>query len=237
MRVNEIFGPTIQGEGKTQGIECIFIRLVGCSLHCIWCDSSYTWNWKGTKFKHPDKYDKKKEIHEMSISEIISKVRKLNGIVKSIVITGGEPLIQQNELIDLIRQLKDYNYRIEIETNGTIMPVNNLLEIVDQVNCSPKLQNNGEDDIKVRIKPKILKKFVLSDKTNFKFVVINENDLMEIVQLVKKYKMKDIWLMTEGKTKEEQLQRQESIKELANHYGFNFTSRIQVLKWGDKREI
>ena len=55
MKVNEIFGPTIQGEGKSAGMQAMFLRTSLCNLACDWCDTPQTWNWKGTKFKHSEK--------------------------------------------------------------------------------------------------------------------------------------------------------------------------------------
>ena len=73
LKVNEIF-KSIQGEGKSAGLPVIFLRLAMCNLHCIWCDTPHTWNWTGSKFLHPVKYDKNKEIHPMEISEVFEKI-------------------------------------------------------------------------------------------------------------------------------------------------------------------
>ena len=237
MKVNEIFGPTIQGEGRSRGMECIFIRTAICNLHCIWCDTAYTWNWTGTKFKHPEKYDKEKEVHLMEIQQIIDETKKLSETVKAVVITGGEPLLQQNEVVELVKRLKEDNYWVEIETNGTILPSDEFLEVIDRINCSPKLKSNGADSVRARIKPPTLKKLAQSDKTNFKFVITDKNDLIEIVLMAKEYGMKDIWLMAEGRTKKEQLQKESEVSTLAQYYGFNFTPREQVLKWGTRRKV
>jgi len=86
LKVNEIFGPTIQGEGKSSGMPCAFLRLSLCNLHCIWCDTPYTWNWKGTPFSHPEKFDQEKEIHIMSNEEILETLKTID--VKNLVISG-----------------------------------------------------------------------------------------------------------------------------------------------------
>ena len=89
MRINEIFGPTIQGEGKSAGRRVIFIRLSMCNLHCSWCDTPYTWNWEGTNFSHPLKFNRELETHEMTVSEIVQEVKSLG--VKSVVVISPYP--------------------------------------------------------------------------------------------------------------------------------------------------
>ena len=100
MKILEIFY-SIQGEGKNQGRPAIFIRLAGCNLTCNWCDT-------------PGVHD---EGSELALSEIIGKVREFR--CREICITGGEPLLQEPELLDLLRLVSSLGYRMEIETNGT----------------------------------------------------------------------------------------------------------------------
>ncbi|MEM0492808.1 MAG: radical SAM protein [Candidatus Thermoplasmatota archaeon] len=100
MLVNEIFY-SIQGEGSWMGLPNIFIRLTGCNLRCLFCDTTYA-------------YD---QGFEMSIDEIIKEVERYP--YRFICITGGEPLIQQ-ETLELIDNLVAKGYTICIETNGSI---------------------------------------------------------------------------------------------------------------------
>ena len=236
--VNEIFGPTIQGEGKSAGKEVLFLRTAGCNLACIWCDTPYTWNWKGTKFQHPDKYDPKKEVHQMTPEEIKSKLNEIGNDIKALVISGGEPILQQKKLIPVIETIKQDGYWVEVETNGTIVPTDRFLELVDQINCSPKLSNSGPDNpLRKRENPEALIKFSQSNKTYFKFVVMNEQDLNEVLELVKKYEMKNVFLMPEGRTKDEQEQKMQDVEKICKENGFEFSPRLHVLKWGNKRAI
>lgn len=166
LKVNEIF-PAIQGEGKSAGREVVFIRLSMCPLHCDFCDTPYTWNWLGTKFKHPHKFEKAKEIHLMDNNVILNKVAEYKR--KSIVISGGEPFLQQRNLLTLIGGLKKLDYWIEIETAGVIAPDSVLLALVDQINCSPKLSNSG-NSVYEREKPFALKRLSECGKANFKLL-------------------------------------------------------------------
>ncbi len=101
MRVFEIFR-SIQGEGRSQGYPSIFLRLAGCNLDCTWCDTRYARE-GGT---------------DMPCDEITCKISAYPG--KRLCITGGEPLLQQDQLLPLLTGFHEEGYQIEIETNGTI---------------------------------------------------------------------------------------------------------------------
>jgi len=226
MKMSAVFGPTIQGEGKSLGLEVMFIRLSMCNLHCVWCDTPYTWNWK--------QFDKSKEIIEMSINEIVEQLQKSE--VKAVVISGGEPFLQQKELITLIHTLKLLGYWVEIETNGTIVPTSEFVRLIDQINCSPKLANSG-DPFNLRIKEKALQVLVQSGKANFKFVVSTDDDIQEIVQLVRTHKMQEVYLMPEGITKEALQQKEQQVKTLCQVHGFHFTQRLHIIELGGGRLV
>jgi len=100
MNINEIFY-SIQGEGKWVGLPNIFVRVAGCNLRCSYCDTKYA-------------YDDGKE---MSIDEIVNHIG--NYPCKYVCITGGEPLLQ-HETLDLINTVLKRNYKISLETNGSI---------------------------------------------------------------------------------------------------------------------
>ena len=100
MRVNEIF-ESLQGEGPFAGRPSIFVRLSGCNLNCSWCDSKY--HAKGD---------------ETTVKEVVEQIKSFK--TKHIVISGGEPLLQEGELWKLVGALIGKDYTFEIETNGTI---------------------------------------------------------------------------------------------------------------------
>lgn len=238
MKVNEIFGPTIQGEGRSAGLPVMFLRTAGCNLACEWCDTPYTWNWSGTPFRHPEKYDRKKEVHEMSCYGIIAKLKQKGPQVKALVISGGEPMLQQKELIGLLRILKRDNYWVEIETNGTIEPTDEFMELLDQFNCSPKTENSGTDNRpEMRERPEALRKLASSDKTYFKFVVKDRNDLPEIKDLISGYDMKNVYLMAEGVTRDQQNMLGEEVIQICRENNFHFSPRLHVLYWDRKRGV
>lgn len=237
IKINEIFGPTIQGEGKSAGLEVSFIRTSLCNLICTWCDTPYTWNWEGTSFIHDStiKYSKEKEIHSMSFEEVYSHVKKIG--VKSIVISGGEPCIQHKALLPLIKKLKENNFWVEIETNGTLYP-DNMFNLVDQINCSPKLSNSGNAQNKREI-PNVFAKLVKNKKVNFKFVIGNTKDEQEIERLVALYGIspESVYLMPLGITSEELDKTRALTQALAKKYNFNFSDRLHIVELGGGRGV
>ena len=231
LNVNEIFGPTVQGEGKSAGMPCAFMRLAFCNLHCIWCDTPHTWNWKGTKWLHLDKFDLKQEVHQMTDEQIIEKLEQIGE--KTLIISGGEPLLQHKQLISLCEKLK--GFWIEIETNGTIFPDEKLISLVNQINCSPKLANSGDLE-KLRRKP-ALKKLAQCPKVNFKFVITSDEDIVEVIELTSTYQMKEVRLMPEARTKDELISRSLSVKKLCEKYNFIFCTRLSIMMAGTTRGV
>ncbi len=236
---------SIQGEGKNIGQPSIFIRLALCNLYCHWCDTDYTWNWKGTPYSHINdfkpgytKFPKENYLIEYPTDKIIEKIESFK--CKNIVITGGEPLLQQKELVHFLDVLteKSNSYHIEFETNGTLIPSKVLNILTDQYNVSIKLSNSGvkESD---RIKEDAIEFFAKSSKANFKFVIDKEKDINEVIKLSKDYKIshKRIFLMPQGRTSETLNEKQQWLIELCKQYGFNYTDRLHILIYGNKRGV
>jgi 7-carboxy-7-deazaguanine synthase len=243
--INELFGPTVQGEGPSAGRRCVFLRLVNCSLSCVWCDTPYTWNWTGTSHSHPEKFDRATETHKMPIDDVYHKLIELDSnrdiydgrpYQPMLVISGGEPFLQQKNLYRLAHKLKLRGWRIEVETNGTIAPRYLFVDEVDQINCSPKLRNSGDPEHK-RIVSHVLEELAQLDKTNFKFVVGSPYDMVEIESLVVRYKMREVWLMPLGRTQSELARTTPVVGRLATRYKFNFSPRIHIEKFGDRRGV
>ena len=224
MQVNEIF-KSIQGEGPNFGKPAIFLRTAQCNLKCSWCDTKYTWDW--------DNYDFKKEVIEMTIDEIKEKILDLE--IKHLVITGGEPLLQQDDLADLLSFLKP-DFYVEIETNCTILPNKMLTDLVDQWNVSPKTENSG-NPLELYENNECYYFFANQENCFFKYVVETESDISEIKKFVTKYNIpeKRVQLMTQASTKEEIRSREKSVSELAKLNNFSFSPRLHVAMWGAQR--
>jgi Organic radical activating enzymes len=177
--ISEIFF-SIQGEGVNIGKPSIFIRLYYCNLKCIWCDSKYTW-------ENQDKAKEGIDYILMDVNDILNYINRFN--CNHVVITGGEPLLHQDILKYLLKELKNKGFYIEIETNGTIKPKEEIIELVDLFNISPKL-SNSKVDYKLRIRDEVLKLFSKINNSIFKFVICDVNDLNEVDELVKKMDIK-----------------------------------------------
>lgn len=236
LKMSEVYGPVSQGEGKNIGKQIMFVRTAICNQHCRFCDTPYTWNWIGTKFEHPQKFDMAKEIHHMTCEQVFAKLVALSPTTKAIVLSGGEPMIQQKRLIPLLQCLKLNGYLIEVETAGTIEPTDEFLSLVDQVNCSPKLANSG-NSVQLRLKPNALTKISQSGKANFKFVVSSEADVEEILALVDLFDFKEVYLMPEGRSRSEIVEHQAIVDRLCNQYGFKPTTRLHILEHGNVRGV
>ena len=224
MQVNEIF-KSIQGEGPNFGKPAIFLRTAQCNLKCTWCDTKYTWDWKN--------YDFQKEVKEMTIDEVKDAISALE--IKHLVITGGEPLLQQDDLADLLSFLKP-DFYVEVETNCTILPNKMLTDLVDQWNVSPKTKNSG-NSLELCEYNECYYFFANQENCFFKYVVENETAIPEIKKFVTKYKIpeKRVQLMAQASTKEEISMREKSISELAKSHNFEFSPRLHVAMWGSQR--
>lgn len=128
MQITEIFR-SIQGESTRAGLPCIFVRLTGCNLRCVWCDTAYAFH-GGAK---------------MSVDEILAKVQELavegDARIPLIELTGGEPLLQP-EIIPLSEKLLAAGYTVMIETSGERFVGNLPREVVKIVDV--KCPDSGE---------------------------------------------------------------------------------------------
>ena len=224
MQINENF-KSIQGEGPNFGKPAIFLRTAQCNLKCTWCDTKYTWDWEN--------YDYTKEVKEMTIEEIKEQLIDLE--IKHLVITGGEPLLQQDDLADLLSFLKP-DFYVEIETNCTILPNKMLTDLVDQWNVSPKTENSG-NPLELYENDECYYFFANQENCFFKYVVENESDIPEIKKFVTTYNIPEnrVQLMTQASTKEEISMKEKSISELAKLHNFSFSPRLHVAMWGSQR--
>lgn len=216
---------TLQGEGETIGTPAVFLRLHFCNLHCGWCDTKYTWDKNSREFwQEGEDWDFQHTLEEVS-----------SHTAKRLVITGGEPMLQQGRIAEFMELIPDWE--IEIETNGTIAPLP-LLSQRCQFNVSPKLENSG-NTLKLRYKPEVLKVFNELPKTTFKFVVQSERDLDEIDQIVDEYELDSskIIIMPEGTTQEEIRNHALSVSEQIKQRGWRLLPRLQVMLWGAKRKL
>jgi organic radical activating enzyme len=231
--VNEIFGPTVQGEGRSLGRRCAFLRLGGCNLSCSWCDTPYTWDWTGAGDSGVA-YDPREELHRRPVLEVAEELLAFG--VDLIVISGGEPLGQQNRLVPLVELLTARGLEIEIETNGTHAADPALVAAKVRFNVSPKLAHSG-DPVHRRIVPDALKSLAATDGTTFKFVCRDTGDLDEVAGLVEEFGLDQVWIMPKGQTGAEVGRHMAELADAVIARGWNLTTRLHTLLWGDTRAV
>ena len=165
IKVSEIF-TSFQGEGPYVGTPATFLRLYGCNLECEWCDTDISTY----------------EILSVDdVAEIILTQMEFNNI-KTLIITGGEPTLQMEEIKRLIKELPE-DIKIQMETNGSLFEYIPEIEYV----ISPKQD-----------KEKVFENYYLYENTFFKFVITSQEDIDEVISLKEKYGYdKTIWLQGE----------------------------------------
>lgn len=251
---------TLQGEGPNAGEPAVFLRLSGCNLQCGLTESSVMDHERGDDPEEGaewicDTMDvwRETELH-IEPSELADKWWE-NGFFSTmtgggtLVVTGGEPLLSQDALYDLFTEIREYDSHvplppIEIETNGTIMPDEDLLQFVSQWNVSVKLSNSGMDE-DLRINEDTIGRFIEIDETDvlgdvrFKFVVTDRSDVSEIVSLLSIHKIPGsmISLMPAGQTQENLRETYPMVAEICKKYGWSFSPRLQIDIWDDEAGV
>lgn len=217
---------SLQGEGANIGGPSVFLRLATCNLACTWCDTKYTWDWAN--------FDYNQEVMSLESSQIEEKI--LGFGCSNLVITGGEPLLQQSELVPLVASLKSRGMTFEVETNGTIAPLPELVRDIDQWNVSPKLANSGNPADR-REDASALTAFRELPNAYFKFVVNAAGDVEEVCALRDRHNLPNqrIILMPQGQTPEALKLRSGWVSEACVKEGFRFSTRLHILLWGDER--
>ncbi|MFD8414044.1 7-carboxy-7-deazaguanine synthase QueE [Streptomyces sp. NPDC059650] len=225
--VAERFGvevPTFQGEGPSCGHPALFIRLSRCNLTCTRCDTKYTWDW--------DRFDPREESTKQLAADLVAWAT--SSPVELVVITGGEPLLQQARLVPLVQGLLDVGKRVEFETNGTLAPVPELLVEGVRFNVSPKIASFGVDEAKSLV-PAALEAFVGSGRAAFKFVASSVADLDRIAELADTHRLEPVWVMPEGTTADGVTATTRVLAEAVASRRWYFTTRLHVMAFADER--
>lgn len=222
--VSEVFGPTIQGEGPSVGQAAGFVRLGRCNLACRWCDTPYTWDW--------DRHDPATELQTLTVGEVLARLDAMG--ISLVVVTGGEPLLQQRHLPPLLEGARRRGWRVEVETSGTIAP--GLGDLVERWNVSPKLASSGMA-LERRFRPEVLRAFLATKRAVFKFVVAEPPELDEVQEMVDDLGLAPVWVMPEGTDAPTVLRRLRELAPAVVARGWNLTPRLHVLLWGDRRGV
>lgn len=217
----------MQGEGVHSGTPSVFLRTYFCNLTCGWCDSKYTWLNQERSVSGVD-------YRGMTAQDVFEKVMGFD--CRHIVVTGGEPLLHQRLLPAILSRLRREGVYVEVETNGTMRPTVEMLDVVDCFNVSPKTSNSGVD-ARVRVRGAALSTLVASRKAWFKFVIGEIQDLSEVEKLIAEFSIpRDrVLLMPEGTDAALLLERGRWLVDVCKEKGFRFTPRLHILLFGNKR--
>jgi 7-carboxy-7-deazaguanine synthase len=225
--ISELFY-SIQGEGQTMGIPAVFLRLSGCNILCKgkgWiCDSIEVWK-KGIKTPFEEVLD----------SDLVQRLD--NGA--HLIITGGEPLLHQKKIVEFLEWFKQVNGWIpivEIETNGTIIPIDGLTKLVAYWNCSPKLSTTGETR-KRRYNEVALKKIQTLKNSIFKFVISEKADVLEMLNEFSVINMSQVVLMPAGENQELLNEKREMVLEQCIELGLRYCDRLHIVAWNKKTGV
>lgn len=208
---------SLQGEGSRTGTPAVFLRLAGCNLHCAWCDTKHSW---GNAMELPEE-------------EAAARIRAYR--CAGLVVTGGEPLLQQPALLSLLDLLPPQGeLYVEVETNGTIAPLPALAQRVDQWNVSPKLDHAGNSPAQA-LQPQVLAALAALQNTWFKFVVRGEEDWPAIQALG--LPQQRIILMPCATTRAALHAARPAVAEMCMRHGVRFGDRLHLELWDDKKGV
>lgn len=234
---------TIEGEGEYVGKPSVFMRLAMCNLTCkafasadspYGCDSFVSWSVK----------------NKMTFAEIFQLLEENNYIEHLrngaiFKITGGEPLIQQKQLLVFVEAfIQKYRFtpRIDFETNATIIPDEKwVIRYCATFTTSPKLTTNGDPEEKT-YKPEVLKWHV-DHNSGFKFVITSSEDIDEIWnKYVEDYiginvPPQRIWFMPCCGSREEHIEKAPAVIEYAKELKVNFSPRLHLLVWNKALKV
>jgi 7-carboxy-7-deazaguanine synthase len=227
LKISEIFY-SIQGEGVLAGTPSVFVRSSGCNLRCAWCDTPYA-SWQP-------------EGEELALEEILARVARYRA--HYVVVTGGEPMIAP-EIVPLTEALRQMRLHVTVETAGTVF------EAVDchLISLSPKLSNStpfereggrwAAQHDRLRSRPEVLKRFMAVYEYQLKFVVAEEDDILEIKALVTRLQANPqrVVLIPEGTDAEVLRERAAWIVELCKQEGYRFSPRLHIDLYGNRRGV
>ena len=253
LEVNEIFGPTIQGEGKLVGNLSIFIRFGKCNFKCVGFNVEYETP-SGVKKCACDSYyavDMEFKNSWKSYENYLDVVNEVDKLLENcnyknrvdIVITGGEPLLYWNnqEFQNLIKHYINKNHKLTIETNASLN-IDFKEEYQKKIifSMSVKLSNSLEP-LKKRVNKSTLTKILENTKESYlKFVIGNdflENAIVEIEDILKNIPQCEVYLMPLGDSSEAIDINSEKVVNLAIKYGFKYSDRLHIRIWNNKRGV
>ncbi|MDQ1289847.1 MAG: 7-carboxy-7-deazaguanine synthase [Actinomycetota bacterium] len=223
--VSEIVSPTLVGDGPLAGWRCAVIRLGGCNLACTWCDVPDSWD--GSRV----------ELQVALVRRLVRNILEeaLSSSPRLVVITGGEPLLQQRSpgWAGMLEFLNARNIESEIHTNGTLVPTAETADLAHRFVVSPKLSHSGEPTW-TRLRPDALRAWAdlaATGKVAFSFVVRDRMDVQTVASLAGIHSIPSeiIWISPEGSLPSRISEVTTDVTETVLLHGFNLAPRISPL--------
>ncbi len=217
IRVSEVF-LSLQGEGPSAGTPAHFVRLQGCTVGCVWCDTKYSWEARGGR--------------EVRVDGLLAEARAL-GEAPLLVVTGGEPL-ETPGLAPLLERALSLWKRVEVETSGLLPPPLGHERL--RWNVSPKLP---------RATPRWQETWshaaawLAEPGATFKIVVGDPPDEADALRLIAAHELppERVMLMPEGFTDSGLRQRAAALAEVCKRHGFRLSPRLHVWLWGARKGV
>ena len=161
IHVLEVFGPTIQGEGRVIGRKTMFVRTAGCDYRCSWCDSAFTWDGSA-----------KEDIQLMSAEEIYNKLHEIGGNnFNHVTISGGNPALIKG-IQDLVDLFEEHHIQTALETQGSKFQP--WMTQIDDLTISPKPPSSNMKP-NLDILDSVIEQCV-PESLNLKVVIFDEDD-------------------------------------------------------------
>ena len=221
---------SVQGEGPSAGEPATFLRLANCNLACVWCDTRHSWDWES--------YDKQAEVDVVAPEALTARLEEeIPPHVRLLVLTGGEPLLQQASITRVLGHLRASRpgLRVEVETNGTIAPSSDLQAQVHLFVVSPKLANSHLAE-KRRLRPSALRELAGLNAV-VKFVVENPKDVSDAVETAASagFSRDRVWVMPQTTSPSDLGALIADLAPAAIAAGVRVSPRLHILAWGDAR--
>jgi len=218
MQIVELFY-SLQGEGRLAGVPSVFVRLAGCNLQCVWCDTAYA---RDPAAGHP-----------LAVPELVRQVCSFP--TRFVVLTGGEPMTAEG-IHPLAAALRACGRHITIETNGTVPPEGIACDLAS---LSPKLAHSSADpgaDAADRIQPATLGAWIDAYDYQIKFVVSSPPDLEEVRSILREIGRavppERVLLMPEGTDLALLRQQDAWVVDRCRETGFRYCRRLQMDLFG-----
>lgn len=228
---------SIQGEGPYCGVPAVFLRLGGCNLSCSgfsYRDPETDRHWgcdTGAVWRQAQRYSFEALFRHWEERGWLAPLRAS----AHLVITGGEPGLHQEQLIQFLHFLRSRSIVpwVELETNATLVLQPAFRDLLQHINASPKLRHSGEARARA-YRPEVLAEFAADAAVIFKFVVATADDVVEIQRdYVEPFGLsaERIFLMPEGGNLETLRLRQDVVVALCQETGYRFSPRLHIYLW------